>query len=198
LSAIGLSADVGQVAITLLSINILLGLLISARYSPWRYWPHRRINIFWLHNYTGLAALCVSVLHPVIILFSKTAGFRILDIAFPAWAPKQPTINLIGAGALYTLAFVLITSYYRVQLGRRAWKTLHFTTYGVAGFAFVHSILANPHLNSAPVDYLDGGKVYIEICLAIVLAAIYLRVRYALAKARGQRFAAQSVPEGTL
>lgn len=198
MSAIGLSADIGQVAIALLTVNILLGLLISARYSPWRYWPHRRINIFWIHNQTGLAALCVSVLHPIVLLFSSTAGFRILDIVFPAWAPKQPTINLIGAGALYTLAFVLITSYCRVQLGRRTWKTLHFTTYLVAGFAFVHSILTNPRLNSAPVDYLDGGKVYIEICLLIVLGAIFLRVRYALRKARSRQFVGEGVPEGTL
>ena len=198
MSAIGLSADVGQVAITLLSINILLGLLISTRYSPWRYWPHRRINLLWWHNQTGLAALCVSVLHPVLLLFSKTAGFHILDIAFPLWAPKQPEINLIGAAGLYTLAFALITSYYRAQIGRRRWKAFHYTTYAVAGFAFVHGILTNPHLNSSPVNYLDGGKIYIEGCLVVVLAAILLRVRYALAKSRGSRFSAESVPEGTL
>lgn len=200
MTAIDLSADAGQVAITLLCVNILLGLLISARYSPWRNWPHQRINIFWLHNQTGLAALSVAVLHPVILLFSSTAGFHLLDIAFPAWAPKQPVINLIGAGGLYTLAFVLITSYYRVQLGRRTWKTLHYTTYLVAGFAFVHGVLTDPHLSGGPVDYLDGGKVYIEICMLVVLAAVYLRVRYALRKARSKsgQFAGETVSEGTL
>jgi DMSO/TMAO reductase YedYZ heme-binding membrane subunit len=197
-SAIDISGDVGLVAITLLSLNILLGLLISARYSPWRYWPHRRINIFWIHNQTGLAALCVSVLHPIILLFSHRAGFRVLDIVFPAWAPKQPTINLIGAGALYTLAFVLITSYYRVALGRRTWKALHFTTYLVAGFAFVHSVLTDPELLGKPVDFLDGEKVFIEICLLVVLAAITLRVRYALLNSRDRQTAREGALEGTL
>lgn len=198
MTAIDLSADVGQVAITLLSLNILLGLLISTRYSPWRYWPHRRINIFWFHNQTGWAALWVSVLHPVVLLFSSTAGFRLPDIVFPLWAPKQPTINLIGAGALYTLAFVLVTSHYRVQLGRKTWKTLHFTTYAVAAFAFVHSVMTNPNLNNAPVDYLDGGKLYIYVCLLVVLGAIYLRLRYALRKARSRQFVGERLPEGTL
>lgn len=198
MSAIDLSGDVGLVAITLLSLNILLGLLISARYSPWRYWPHRRINIFWIHNQTGLAALCVSALHPIVLLFSHRAGFRVLDIVFPAWAPKQPTINLIGAGALYTLAFVLVTSYYRVELGRRTWKTLHFTAYLMAALAFVHSILTDPELLGKPVNYLDGEKVYIEICLLVVLAAISLRVRYALRKSRVRQTAREGVLEGTL
>ena len=195
MSAIGLSADVAQVAITLLTANILLGLLISARYSPVRYWPHRKINIFWIHNQTGLAALCLSVLHPALLLLATRVKFRALDVVFPAWSPQQPTVNLIGAAALYMLAFVLVTSYYRVQIGRRTWKALHFTTYAVAGCAFVHGILANPHLNAAPVNYLDGGKVYIEICLLVVLAAIMLRVRYGRAKARRSRIAAASVPE---
>lgn len=198
MSAIGLSADVAQVAIALLSINILLGLLMSTRYSPWRYWPHRRINLLWWHNQTGLAALAVSVLHPILILFSKTAGFHILDIVFPLWAPKQPNINLVGAAGLYTLAFVVITSLYRKEIGRRRWKAFHYATYGVAGLAFIHGILANPHLNSSPVNFLDGGKLYIYGCLLVVLAAILLRVRYALAKSRSGRLSAESVPEGTL
>ncbi len=198
MSAIGLSGDVAQVAITLLTANILLGLLISSRYSPVRYWPHRKINIFWIHNQTGLAALCVSVLHPALLLFSARVKFRILDVVFPAWSPQQPTVNLIGAAALYALAFVLVTSYYRVQIGRRTWKALHFTTYLVAGCAFVHGILANPHLNSKPVNYLDGGKIYIEICLLIVLAAFTLRVRFGRAKARRSRIADASIPEATV
>lgn len=198
MTAVGLSGDIGILAIALLTLNILLGLLISIRYSPWRYWPHRRLNIFWIHNQTGLAALCVSALHPTILLFSSTAGFRWIDIVFPAWAPKQPVINLIGAGALYVLAFVLITSHYRVELGRRTWKTLHFSTYVVACLAFVHGIFTDPHLNGTPVDYLDGGKLFVEICLLIVLAATFLRVRRALDKQRRNSFTGERVPEGTL
>jgi DMSO/TMAO reductase YedYZ heme-binding membrane subunit len=198
LTAIDLSGDVGLVAITLLTLNILLGLLISVRYSPWRYWPHRRFNIFWIHNQTGLAALSVSALHPAVLLFSSTAGFHLLDIVFPVWAPKQPVINLLGAGALYTLAFVIVTSHYRVELGRRTWKTLHFATYLVAGLAFVHSILTDPQLRGAPVDFLDGEKVYIEICLLIFLVASYFRARHALRKARSRHPARESVPQATL
>ena len=74
MSTIDLSGYIGQAALLLLTGNILLGLLIFVRYSPVKNWPHRKINIFGLHNWTGYTALCVAGLHPVALLFSRTAG----------------------------------------------------------------------------------------------------------------------------
>src|SRR6185437_13927811 len=85
-SAIDLSSDVGLAACGLLTLNILLGLLLSMRYNPWTHWPHRRFNYFRIHNWTGYIALAVSALHPVIVLFSATANFRVFDIVVPAVA----------------------------------------------------------------------------------------------------------------
>lgn len=184
LTAIDLSGDVGLVALSLLTLNLLLGLLISTRYSPWRSWPHRRINIFRIHNQTGIAALSASALHPLILLLSATAGFGWLDLVFPAWAPSQPTINLLGAAGLYCLVLVVVTSQYRVELGRRRWKTLHYTTYAVAGFVFVHSLLTDPLLKNSPVDFLDGEKLFVGACILLVAAGTALRIRYALRKRR--------------
>ena len=44
LSAVDLSSYLGLGAITLLTLNILLGLLMSVKYNPVRAWPHRRIK----------------------------------------------------------------------------------------------------------------------------------------------------------
>ena len=208
MSAIALSGDVGLVALFLLTANLLLGLLISVRYSPWRFWPHKRINIFRLHNQTGFAALGACILHPILLLFSHHAGFDLLDVVFPACAPRQPTINLLGAIGLYTLVFVLVTSHYRVALGRRRWKTLHFSTYLLAGTAFLHGLLTDPHLNGTPFQPLDGEKLFVEACLLIVATAVWLRVRHARRKSRRTRravspgnldpLAEETTPEGTL
>jgi hypothetical protein len=62
MNAIDLSADVGLVAVALVTLNLAIGLLIAVRYSPWRYWPHRRFNIFQVHNWTGYSVLGASVL----------------------------------------------------------------------------------------------------------------------------------------
>ena len=77
-------------------------------------------------------------------------------------------------------AFVVLTSYFRRELGRRTWKTLHFTAYGVAGLFFVHGILTDPKLKDAPIDFFDGEKVYVELCLLLVIVAVGYRVRWQL------------------
>jgi sulfoxide reductase heme-binding subunit YedZ len=180
MSAIDLSSYFGLTAMTLLTLNILLGLVMSMKYNPVRNWPHRRINTFKLHNWTAYIALTIASIHPVIILFSSTAKFTLLDILYPVHAPKQPWINVFGALALYALSFVVLTSYFRRELGRRTWKTLHFTAYGVAALFFVHGILTDPKLKDAPIDFLDGEKVYVELCLLLVIIAVGYRVRWQL------------------
>src|SRR6266576_296072 len=122
ITVLDLSAYVGLLAVGAFTLNMLLGLLMAFRYSPHRSWPHRRFNYFRLHNWMGYVALGVSILHPAILLRSKNPRFRILDLAYPVHSPSQPLDNTIGAIAIYLLAFVAVTSYIRIRLGRHLWK----------------------------------------------------------------------------
>ncbi|HEY5085990.1 MAG TPA: ferric reductase-like transmembrane domain-containing protein [Gemmatimonadaceae bacterium] len=180
MDAIDISGDVGLVAITLLTVNILLGLLMSTKYNPVRRWPHRRVNTLKLHNWTGYLALAASALHPSIILLSSTAHFRVLDILFPINAPKQPWINTLGAAALYVLAFTVVTSYFRFEIGRKWWKPMHYATYALFVLFAFHALLTDPNLKDAPLDPLDAEKVYVELCILVVVVATALRVRWGM------------------
>jgi sulfoxide reductase heme-binding subunit YedZ len=180
MTAIDISSYFGLAAMTLLTLNILIGLVMSVKYNPVRNWPHRRINTFKIHNWNAYIALAIAAIHPVIILFSSTAKFTLVDILYPVNAPRQPWINVLGALALYALAFVVVTSYFRGDLGRKKWKTLHFTAYATAALFYVHGILTDPKLKDAPIDFLDGEKVYVEVCMLVVLVAAALRVRWQL------------------
>src|SRR5215469_10652650 len=113
MNATDLSADLGLVAVGVVTGNLLVGLLIAMRYSPWRCWPHRKFDIFRLHRWTGYAALVLIVFHPIPLLFA-TPRFRIADILFPGRCPVQSLENSIGAIALCGVAIVVITSYFRL------------------------------------------------------------------------------------
>lgn len=139
-------AYAGLVAVGAVTINLLLGMLMAFRYSPVRFWPHRHINYFRLHNWSGYIALSVALLHVIILFFIKEVRFKIIDVIYPVHSPVQPLENTIGAIALYLTAFVVITSYFRVQLGRRLWKAFHFVVYGAAAVMFWHSLFTNPDL----------------------------------------------------
>ncbi len=178
MSAIDLSGDAGLVAMVLLTVNILLGLLLSARYNTVRSWPRRRLPIFDVHNWTAYIALGLIFIHPFILPITKTAGFVGWDILWPLHSPKQTLYNCLGAAAFYCVIFVVVTSYFRSRLGSRLWKKLHYVSYVAAGFIFVHGILIDPELKNNPPDLLDGEKILVEVCALLIVIATIWRIRY--------------------
>jgi predicted ferric reductase len=162
----------GLAAVYLLAANVLLGILMGARYNTWKRWPHRRINLLKLHNWTAYVALGLSGAHPIPLLFVAKPQFRLLDIVYPIASPEQPVVNTLGAIALYLLAFTVVTSIYRAEIGRQRWLPLHYFTYAIAGLVVVHGTLTNQHLDSSAVDIWDAEKVGIMACgLVVALAA---------------------------
>lgn len=179
-SAIDLSSFAGLGAITLLTLNILIGLLLSTKYNPVRRWPHHRINTVQIHNWTGYVALLLALVHPTLILFSSTEHFGVVDLIYPLNAPKQPGINTFGAAALYILVFTVVTSYFRFEIGRRWWKKMHLLTYAMFPLYAVHGILTDPTLKNGAIDPFDAEKVYVELCVLLVVLAMGTRIRWQL------------------
>jgi sulfoxide reductase heme-binding subunit YedZ len=176
-TAIDISSVFGLVAVGLFTAQILLGLLISVGYNPLRQWPHQRLKLFTFHNWLGYIALAAAFTHPVILLASSTAGFRLFDIAVPIWSPTQPIPNTLGAIAFYLVAFVVVTSYFRRVFGHHRWKQLHYTAYAAGAVFYVHGVWADPLLKNNPIDWLDGEKVYVQGCALLVVLATVWRVR---------------------
>lgn len=183
LTVLDLSAYAGLAAVGAVTLNMLLGVLMAFRYSPHRSWPHRRFNYFRLHNWSGYITLSLSLLHPAILLLNKNPRFRLLDLVYPVHSPSQPLENTVGAVAVYFLAFVVVTSYMRLRLGRHLWKSFHFSIYFAAAALFFHSLFTDPDLKNAPVDWLDGGKLFVEFCVLLVAVIGVLRWRHARKKA---------------
>ena len=182
-TAIDISSVAGLIAVGLFTAQILMGLLLSVGYNPIRQWPRQRwIKLFTFHNWLGYIGLATAFLHPIILLFSSTAGFRLFDIAVPIWSPTQPIPSTLGAVAFYLVAFVVLTSYFRRVFGRHRWKQLHYTAYAAAAAFYVHGVWADPLLKNRPVDFIDAEKAYVEGCALLVMAATVTRVRYQRAR----------------
>ena len=182
-SVLDLSAYVGLVAVGVITLNLLLGMLMAFRYSPHRSWPHRRFNYFRLHNWSGYLALSVSLLHPAILLLNKDPRFRLFDLVYPVHSPNQPIENTVGAIALYLLAFVVVTSYLRLRLGRHLWKSFHFSIYFSAAALFFHSLFTDPALKGDPIDWFDGGKLFVDACFVLIVVVCLLRWHHSRKKA---------------
>jgi len=189
MTAVELSGTVALVAVGLLTLNLLLGLLLSVGYNPSRQWPRRAFKLFTFHNWTAYVAFGAVVVHAGALLFSTDPPFRLYDVLIPIDSPVQPLSNNLGAVGFYLVAFVVITSLKPVRrvLGRHVWKPIHFTTYAAAAVFFVHGIIADPQLKNRPVDFIDAEKVYVELCALAVIVATWFRIKYRRSITRASR-----------
>lgn len=178
-TAIDVSSVAGLIAVGIFTAQILLGLLLSVGYNPIRHWPRvRGVKLFTFHNWLAYIGLTVALAHPLILLTSSTAGFRLFDIVVPIWSPTQPIPNTLGAIAFYLVSFVVVTSYFRTAFGRHTWKLLHYTAYAAAAVFCVHGVWADPLLKNRPPDFIDAEKAYVEGCAILILAATIWRFKY--------------------
>jgi DMSO/TMAO reductase YedYZ heme-binding membrane subunit len=178
MTAIEVSGTIALGAVGLLTLNLLLGLLLSVGYNPTRRWPRLPLKLFTFHNWTGYLALAAVVLHAGALLFSRAPAFRTIDVLYPVHSPVQPFSNNLGAIGFYLVAIVVLTSLKRVRsaLGRHWWKVIHYTTYAAAAVFFAHGIIADPLLQNRPIDFIDAEKLYVEFCAAAVVAATVWRI----------------------
>ena len=159
------------------TVNLLLGLLISLRYSPVRQWPHRHWNVFALHQWTAYLTVALTLTHPVVLLFQPSPHFGVVDLLWPVHSPLQPWINSAGAAALYLVLSIVGSSLLRQRLGRPLWRKLHYLVFPMMVLLFVHSILTDPNLKDGKPDLLDGGKIFLEIACAVSVLAVAARIR---------------------
>ena len=187
MSLLDLCSYLGLGAVGAVTLNLLLGLLISLRYSPVRLWPHRRINLFLLHRWTAYLAMALVLSHPAVLLFLKTPHFGLVDLLWPVHSFLQPKLNIAGAAATYLLIVVLTTSLLRAHMPRLLWRRLHWLVFPSAVLLFLHSILTDPNLRDGHPDLLDGGKVFVEGAALLTFAAVTLRLRLRGEGLRGTR-----------
>ena len=177
MSLLDLCSYLGLGAVGTVTLNLLLGMLLSLRYSPVRQWPHRHVNLFALHRWTAYVAIILTLTHPAVLLFLRAPQFRLIDVVWPVHSYLQPKLNLAGAGALYLLAIVLLSSLLRARMPRVVWRRLHYLVFPAAVLLLLHSILTDPNLKDGHPDLLDGGKIFVEAATVISFAATTIRIR---------------------
>ena len=191
MSLLDLCSYLGLGAVGAVTINLLLGMLLSLRYSPLRKWPHRRMNLFAFHRWTAYVAIILTLTHPTVLLFLRVPRFRVIDVLWPVHSYLQPKLNLAGACALYLLVIVLLSSLLRARMARLVWRRLHYLVFPAAVLLFLHSILTDPNLKDGKPDLLDGGKIFVEAATLLSFTAVAIRIRL---RGRGFRPALSDTP----
>jgi sulfoxide reductase heme-binding subunit YedZ len=180
-----ISAVLGLCAMISLTVNALLGMLLSTAYkttAQWKKMPAtiKRISLLQLHNWTAYIALLLVLLHPLLLILDANTHFAIQHIVFPLDAPKQPIIVMLGTISLFAFILVIITTQKAIKkrMSFRLWKNIHLISYLTALLFIVHGLLMDPLLKDRPTDWFDGEKLLCELCGLILITATFLRARH--------------------
>jgi len=181
-SVLEISSVLGLCALVILSVNFLLGLMLSTAYRRSVYWKKlpqkiQKLNLQQVHNWTAYVALALILFHPALLLFDKATKFFIADILIPFHSSYQTTWTALGVVSFYSVVLVIITTQKAVKrrLGFRLWKNVHLISYFTALLVCVHGIFLDPELKNRNPDLFDGEKLLCEACFLIIIVSSIIR-----------------------
>jgi sulfoxide reductase heme-binding subunit YedZ len=124
----------GVTALLLLTAVLVLGILTSRKTSlP----TLPRFATMTLHRSVSLLAVVFLAVHVATAAIDPYAQVRIVDVLVPfangLWLG-------LGTLAVDLLAAVTVSSLLMKQVGRRAWRTIHWAGYATWPLAFLHSV----------------------------------------------------------
>lgn len=160
---------VGLVAFGLLWLSTVLGLLQSTGYF------RSGSSVLDLHTFVSIWALYTTVFHVVVLLFDRHSPFTLTEILVPFAAASHPVLNGIGALAFYIALGVTVTTYFRVQIGAKAWRTIHLTSLAAFFFALIHGVMIGTDSQVPLIAYMYR---FAAVSVAALLGyRIYLGVK---------------------
>jgi len=142
----------GLSAYLVLWLTTAAGLCVSGRLEA-RWLPAGAV--FFLHQ-LGDLALSLGVLHALLLLGDRFAGFTPDTLVVPFRASYRPLWSGLGILALYLLAVVQWSVRLRPRLGYRAWRGIHYASFVVFGLALTHGLSAGTDAVSPPLRVMYG------------------------------------------
>lgn len=129
----------GIAAFVLLSVSMVWGLWISTKTFGRTVKPK---GLHWLHESLSLAALAATVIHMVALSLEEFIGFSWWDIIIPGVATWKPLATALGVVSFWVILLISVSCYVKRWIGQRAWRSIHFLSFGAFLAALAHGVIA--------------------------------------------------------
>ncbi len=130
--------------------------------------------VFEVHKTLSILALIVGMFHGFILLGDTYMNFSLLDLLIPFHSPYQPFWVGLGILGLYLTAILVISFYVKKHIGQRAWRLLHYTSFGVWIMTSLHGIAAGT----------DTQSVLMKMLYAVAIVSVGYLLTYRIFMAR--------------
>ncbi|MFN0146663.1 MAG: hypothetical protein ACKVT1_09140 [Dehalococcoidia bacterium] len=187
------TADLGQVpwfatraaglmAFVTLSLSMILGLTMSSKSAPRAV---SKLFVFEMHQFLSVISLVLLGVHAGALIFDGFLRFSPLEVLVPFLAPYQRGWVGIGVIGGWLALITALSFWFKARIGHRAWRKLHYATFGAYVLALIHGMTARTDTALAPVYVM-----YI-VSMATVAALITVRIGQAWTRTRGRRAVAR-------
>ena len=134
-----LARAAGLTAYVLLTSSVLAGLVVKAK--PFGR-ALRAATAVDLHRTIALLALGALAMHGTALVLDSTVQIGIGALFVPGLAPYRPLWTGLGVVAAELTAVVYASFSLRRRIGQKAWRRLHWVTYGLFASTTAHGLMA--------------------------------------------------------
>lgn len=132
-----LARSAGLVAYLLLFVTVVLGLSIRTKGLD-RYIARWKVTD--IHIFLSLLVLALVVVHAGVLLWDGFVGYSPADIFVPFSTYYRTFWTSVGIVTFYALIVIVLSFPARRFIGYRAWRALHYGTFGVYVAALLHAM----------------------------------------------------------
>jgi len=174
----------GLAALVVLTLNMVLGIVTSIRWSNPR-WPRFVIEL--LHRNSSLLAFALIVVHITTVVLDAFAPIGWKDTVIPFVGVYRPVWLGLGAAAFDVLLALMVTSLLRHRMHHRTWRFVHWFAYLCWPLVVVHGL-------GTGSDSKVGFVLLLYVaCIAAVIMAAWWRLAVGWPDNAGVRVAAASM-----
>lgn len=174
----------GLTAYLLVTASMLAGLVLKSRPLGKALRPAAVTDV---HRTLALGALGMAGLHGLALVLDSTVAIGPLALVVPGLVPYRPFWTGLGVVSAELLAVLIASFSVRKRIGTRAWRRLHWASYGMFVAATIHGLTAGSDSGAAWATVLYAGA------LGAVACATAFRAFYRPRRARSPR-SAEHVP----
>ncbi|HEX3290489.1 MAG TPA: hypothetical protein VHR46_03785 [Gaiella sp.] len=167
----------GLTAYLLVTASMVAGLVLKSRPLGKALRPAAVTDV---HRTLALGALGMAGVHGLALLLDSTVAIGPLALVVPGLVPYRPVWTGLGVVSAELLAVLILSFSLRKRIGTRAWRRLHWASYGVFAAATVHGLAAGSDSGAS-----WATSVYAASLGAVICATVF-RCLYRPGRARGR------------
>ena len=134
-----LARTTGLTAYVLLTLSMLAGLVVKSR-------PFGRAvktaSVMDTHRFLSLLAVGAIAVHGLTLVLDSTVHIGLGALLVPGLSAYRPVAVGLGVAAAELMVLVIASFSLRKHIGQRAWRRLHWATYGIFALATAHGLAA--------------------------------------------------------